>query len=374
MSQTDVTEQSGFVRAIEPLRAFAAISVLMLHVIYLSNWMDFPKTGPLAWFWVGWLGVDIFFVISGLVVTMAAFRELATENAAPRFSFFIRRFARIAPLYFLSMAVYLVAVNSEPIKGNEAWFQITTHVFFVHNFFPSTTGAINPPTWTIGTEMQLYLFVMFVMAWLPKFRPWVFALAIFAIAIGFRYFLYSMNVGAPDSQLSHLTTQMPGMIDSFGLGMVLALLKQQGKLPQLGLTQFLVLLVCAVSGLVACEQILMSHWESYWKIWWLPAFFRSFSAIVCGLLVVAAITLPQKIQISIPRAFVFLGQISYGIYLWHFIVIMLLLKYAPMGKPAFVISVLLVTILVAAVSWIFVERPIVGMAQKYLSNLAKTTA
>lgn len=371
MSPADSVEQGGFVRAIEPLRAFAAISVVMLHVIYLSNWMDFPKTGPFAWFWVGWLGVDIFFVISGFVVTIAAFRELKAEPTAPRFAFFVRRFARIAPLYFLSMAVYLLTVNSDPVMGSDAWLQISSHLFFVHNFFTSTTGAINPPTWTIGTEMQLYIFVMLVLAWLPSLRPLLFALVVIATAIGFRYFMYSSNIGAPDAQLSHLTTQMPGMIDSFGLGMVLAMLKQQGKLPNLGLVQSLALLALAVSGLIACEQILIHYWDSYWKIWWLPTFFRSFAAIVCTVLVVTAITLPQKLQLAIPRACVFLGQISYGIYLWHFIVIVLLLKYAPMGKPAFVFCTLFVTIFIAAISLLFIERPIVAMAQKWLSFRAK---
>ena len=47
------------------LRAFAAISVLVLHVIELTGWKNFPIEGPLTWFRIGWMGVDLFFVISG---------------------------------------------------------------------------------------------------------------------------------------------------------------------------------------------------------------------------------------------------------------------------------------------------------------------
>lgn len=368
MSHQETTTEGSFVRALEPLRAFAAISVLVLHVIYLSDWTSFPKSGPLAWFWVGWLGVDIFFVISGFVVTLAAFRELATERDAPRLSFFIRRFARIAPLYFLSIAAYLLAVNADPVRGDEAWFQISTHLFFLHNFFASTTGSINPPTWTIGTEMQLYIFVMAVMAWLPRFRPLIFAVAVFALAAGYRYIVYSLNIEQPASQLSHLTTQMPGMIDSFGLGMVLALLKHSGRLPVARGASCLLLLVAAVLGLAGCEYILSVYVDTYWKIWWLPTFFRSFAALACFALVAAAISLPRKFELLIPRSAVFLGRISYGIYLWHFIVILLLQKWFPMGKLAFLCCTLLVTIAVAAISWTFIEKPIMTTTRRWLAG------
>ncbi len=365
--QGAIPEKVAFVPAIEPLRAFAAISVLILHVIYISDWMAFPKAGPLGWFWVGWLGVDIFFVISGFVVTMAACREMASGNTAPRWSFFIRRFARVAPLYFLSMAVYLAVVNSAPVAGDDAWLQVLTHLFFVHNLFASTTGAINPPTWTIGTEMQLYLLLMLLMAWLGSIRPWRFAVAAIAVACAFRYVAYSINVGQPETFLSHITTQMPGMVDSFGLGIVLALLRQNGRLAQLSPPGWLILFVTAVAGLATCQMILSAHGASYWQLWWLPTFFRSFAAVACAALVWSAIAMPRHWQQAIPWGFVFLGRISYGIYLWHFIVILLLMRYADLGGLPFLASTLTITIAAAALSWRFIEKPSVKVAQKWLA-------
>jgi len=340
---------------------------LMLHVIYLGNWSDFPKTGPLAWFWVGWLGVDIFFMISGYVVTMAAFREIALSET-PRLHFFIRRVARILPLYYLSMAVYLYAVNSDPIKGSSGLFQILTHISFTHNLFPSSTGSINPPTWSIGAEMQLYLLVLMLMAWLPRSRPWLFAFTMFAIAITCRYAAYVSNVGASDAILSHYNTQILCGVDNFGMGMVLGMLKQNARLPQLSAARTVIYFVIAVLGLVACQQILSAHAQTFWATWWLPTFFRSFAAIFCALLVYTAVAMPSKLQSSIPQVFLYLGKISYGIYLWHFIVIMLLLKYAALGRVAFLGSTLLLTVAMAAISWRFIEKPIVKAAQKWLSE------
>lgn len=45
---------------IDLLRGFAAISVLIYHVIEMTSWKDFPATGILSWFRIGWMGVDIF--------------------------------------------------------------------------------------------------------------------------------------------------------------------------------------------------------------------------------------------------------------------------------------------------------------------------
>lgn len=352
------SDNNGIVRAIEPLRAFAAFSVLMLHVIYFTNWMDFPKTGPLAWFWVGWLGVDLFFVISGFVVTMAAFRELGRAQKKPRIFFLARRIARIAPLYYLSMIVFLLAINHDALKGDQAWLQVLSHLFFVHNFSQVTAGAINGPTWTIGTEMQLYLLVAALIPFLSKFRPLIFVCTCVMVAIGFRYFAYTLNVGAASSLLSHVTTQMPGMLDSFGMGMALAMLRQRGKLTSLSVRYWLILCLIAACGLIACQQILSIYRESYWDNWILPTFFRSAAAFACASLVLAALTAPQKMEAAIPRLFIYLGQISYGIYLWHAIVILFLLKYGALGKFAFLLITLATTITLATISWVFIEKPI----------------
>ena len=54
------------------LRAFAATAVVVYHVIEYANWSSFPADGPLLTFRIGWIGVDLFFVISGFVITRSA--------------------------------------------------------------------------------------------------------------------------------------------------------------------------------------------------------------------------------------------------------------------------------------------------------------
>lgn len=66
------TNKTAHFDLVDILRAFAALTVVVYHTIIICGWQDFPTTYPLAWFRYGWMGVDIFFVISGFVITWSA--------------------------------------------------------------------------------------------------------------------------------------------------------------------------------------------------------------------------------------------------------------------------------------------------------------
>ena len=84
------------------LRAFAALSVVVYHVIELYPWLNFPVTGPLVWFRIGWLGVDLFFVISGFMITLTLSQLFEQQGDKFRGTYFRRRLARNEPLYLLT--------------------------------------------------------------------------------------------------------------------------------------------------------------------------------------------------------------------------------------------------------------------------------
>ncbi|MBB2167805.1 acyltransferase [Gluconacetobacter aggeris] len=97
---------------IDVLRGFAAISVVVYHVIMHFNWVGFPISGPLVWFRTGWMGVDLFFVISGFVISLSAFSTLDKTTDRRKFlaHFARHRILRIVPLHYATCVVFVVYI------------------------------------------------------------------------------------------------------------------------------------------------------------------------------------------------------------------------------------------------------------------------
>jgi hypothetical protein len=84
------------------LRAAAALLVLVYHVVELGPWPAFPTHGVFLLFRMGWIGVDLFFVISGFVIGLSAIRLYRDGDRSYRWTFMRRRLARIVPLYLVT--------------------------------------------------------------------------------------------------------------------------------------------------------------------------------------------------------------------------------------------------------------------------------
>ena len=93
---------------VDLLRAFAATAVVVYHVIEYAKWTDFPISGPLVTFRIGWIGVDLFFVISGFVITRSALGLWRADPSAFQSRYWVRRLTRIVPLYVLTCALWVV--------------------------------------------------------------------------------------------------------------------------------------------------------------------------------------------------------------------------------------------------------------------------
>ncbi len=96
-----------------------------------TKWAEFPTGGPFVWFRMGWAGVDLFFVISGFVITYSAAR---LYFASPRFRqlYAMHRLVRIVPLYLLTGVVYVVFVDPTAIHRDGWWLNLLTH----RNLYP----------------------------------------------------------------------------------------------------------------------------------------------------------------------------------------------------------------------------------------------
>lgn len=215
----------SYFETIDVLRGFAALSVVVYHVIEHFGWTAFPSSGPLLWFRAGWMGVDLFFVISGFVIGLSAFSEI--DRSGPwgfQGAFFSRRVARIVPLHYLTILVFVVFISPEILFSN-FWVNLTSHLLFVHNLNLNLHGAINGSNWSLATEMQFYVLMLLVAPWVRIGRWWAIAIIFIGVAWSWRYGVILFV--QPSAQLGPFpvfiaATQLPGMLDEFVAGLLLA--------------------------------------------------------------------------------------------------------------------------------------------------------
>lgn len=147
---------------VDQLRGLAALAVVVCH-LKVSAYQGAPNLDGEFWPWLalvlgfGYLGVPLFFVISGFCIHLPHARALArAAPTAPDWKrFFVRRFWRLYPPYLVALFVALALwwVAGSPIP----WLAVTTQALLVHTFHTATFDGVNPPAWTLAVEAQLYL-------------------------------------------------------------------------------------------------------------------------------------------------------------------------------------------------------------------------
>lgn len=124
---------------------------------------DFDIFGFLA---NGWVGVGIFFIISGYCMGMSTARDFKDGLSIPNYiKYSLKRLMRIAPPYYISIGVWVLIIKVYQIAPKPTEIRdIVTHLTFTHNLFQDTFFGISGVFWSIGVEMQFYLILPFIIA------------------------------------------------------------------------------------------------------------------------------------------------------------------------------------------------------------------
>ncbi len=366
---------------VEALRAFGAISVLWMHCIWLGPW-DFPR-GLGAWFHHGWLGVDLFLIISGFATTRALFQGQSSAQTQPVSNYWSNywrnRLARIYPLYLLTCVVFLLLIDASAVTGPNRALQVISHLTLTHGWFAQAAGAINGVTWTLTLEMQLYVAGFFLL--LTRFgasslyRVWLgVAVFVFLMAIGYRFGVYYLS--KQDMALClHWISQLPGLCEGFFLGVLVAKHAQYRSETNFVATatdrrRTAVLFASGLLSSIVLVILLEDVNKQYWDSWLFPTFFRSGVAFSFALVVWAAVRFDTETLAAASRPNNALrilagrlGAWSYGIYLWHLPVLLVLKKSNFNGALLFLLT-LSITVAVAAASYRWFEQPCMQWARR----------
>lgn len=343
------------------LRGVAALWVVIVHVammpqprLELPSWLDIFVTK-------GVMGVELFFVVSAFSLCLSM--PTHAGEARPLLGFALRRFFRIAPLFYL-MIVFTAFFNPASFAYN--WKSILVNVLFVFNFVPGHgfQTSVVLAGWTIGVEMVFYLIFPFVYARTKSLLLSITALFIALTIAKVFYMTVGLFVNDPGPyNFSSIFFRAP--IFMFGLIAFYAtpLLNSRHNRAQIGAA----LLASVPVQFFANNSAFVPFMEPYY-----------WEGFMFGCLVVGLGLYPIKLLVN--RATEWIGEISYSVYLVHSpIIVMLFPLYKEIqqsdisrtGGYFLSLAVTLVCVIpVAAITYTFLEKP----ANDYGRTLAKRFA
>jgi peptidoglycan/LPS O-acetylase OafA/YrhL len=314
----------------------------------------------------GAFGVDLFFTLSSFLITTLLLREREAYGAIKVRSFYVRRILRIWPLYFAFL--FIVAPGVEYFLPNEslslkyllAFALMSGNWAFVLWGYPH---SVSGPLWSVSIEEQFYL------SWPLVLRRWVdhlvtVALALLAVSCITRVYLIAHGAIHPQIWCNSLAR-----LDPFACGALLAVYAQ-GRSIVLSPWIRLMLLCFACVVLTA-----VGHYEDFAGVKSLITFPAVTVASIALILSALGMQI-TSLDTPLVRTFVYLGRISYGLYVFHWMFIVILgvpsahEPFARLGRAA---VALIVTIATAAWSYHLFEKPFLQRKEKFARIKSRPT-
>ncbi|MGY8708851.1 acyltransferase [Bradyrhizobium sp. 18BD] len=347
----------GRSHSLDFLRGLAIVGVMAIHVS-----QSFPSNIHAVdyAFMCGWTGVNVFYFVSAM--TMCLMWTRRTEANATR-KFYIRRFLRIAPLFWLAIPLYLVVNGTGPsynAPNGIGPLQVMLTATFLHGFWPDSVNSVVPGDWSIAAEMTFYLVFPFVIAAFGSRRHLYLALAIVLHLVNvclfkpFAFAAFSAYYGPGHEAFvwNALHISFLNQLPVFLVGCALFFSLRDG----FAKSDAVIFAVFIALSFIA-DRTTASHEFNYLMI-----------NLVLGALVAGCIKLAIRFQ-----PIEALGRNSYSMYLSHFAVIHGLRQIWPLADGlvslliAYVVTAAL-SYLVARATWHLVERRAQDLAHRLTSS------
>jgi peptidoglycan/LPS O-acetylase OafA/YrhL len=357
--------------ALDGLRAVAALAVFFLHVYLLA--IPFESHGLHIWLMrMGGLGVDVFFVLSGFLLSLPWItKSVQAQNIK---MFYWRRAARIFPAYWLQLivlsALAMLLMQQWALRGSPTLWQWLAHWPLLIQWSRETI-ALNPVWWSLPVEFGFYLLLPVLAPLLLTQTGRRILFAICVMSLLFRVMITNSAIAPLEKML--WIDQLPGRLFQFVFGMFAAYWLMQYTHVQFAKkyrSSVAALIVCAFLALPAIGWIVLD--SAYTG--GLPPhpalhLFHVLSAGFAALLIVCVVKGEVVLNYILQQpALRYLGRISYGFYLWHY-PLLLGLQQAWGGKqalaeewPLFAALGAAISIIAASLSWYWIEAPMLRRA------------
>ncbi len=341
-------------QSLDVLRCIAVLLVLGFHVPYYKVW----RTG-------GWIGVDLFFVLSGFLISGLLFREFKETGSIDFRRFILRRGMKIWPPFYLLLAAMVLLLILGP--GPFPTGGVLANALFVQNYFFSPSKwhlGLLGHSWSLGVEEHFYLLLPLILMGLIAFRkrsvdpfnsiPWLFV-AISAVCLALRYFFEPPGI-------YRIVAPTHMRIDSLFAGVTLGYLYhfKPGWFARLtGHYALIVSLVCCLPA------VFLSSWDRRMQTFGLTGLFVGFSFLLAWAIDRSPRNEAAK---ALMRHVAAIGEYSYSIYLWHWI-LSLVFNQAP-ATALFFWAYILLSLAVGILMSKLIEMPMLAVRNKILPALS----
>ena len=348
------------IKPLTSLRFFFAFFVFLSHLTFANTDNKLLQWLQRNVFFEGYLGVSFFFILSGFVLAYS-YKEKFLEEKITKKSFYLARFARIYPLHFLTLILAIPFVYFSNALEIGAFL---TNLFLIQSFVPNQTifFSFNPPAWSISDEMFFYLIFPLIIVLFENVKilkkiftfliPAILIIGVFLIPSGYHKDVFYVNP----------------LIRSFDfiLGILLYDLFKNEKFK----SYFSTVKKATLAELFTILTFLIFFiFHNYFArgfrfsvYYWIP---------MCLIIYTFAQNKGYLSKLLSNNILVFLGEISFGFYMIHYLVI----TYGNMLKDSYFVNFneinlsiiyFIVTIVLSCLSFLYYEKPMNTSIKKKL--------
>lgn len=320
----------------------------------------------------GWLGVDLFFVLSGFLITGILIDSREKKNFFK--NFYARRTLRIFPLYYFSLIAFYIVTSSgivehkDPVffKENSAWYFL-----YIQNWLYAIKGwprdHVLNHFWSLAIEEQFYLFWPLVVYFIPLKRLLTACISLIILSISMRYITW--YAGATENPVQFVATFC--RLDGLAIGAVIAVLIRQRQEILLKLCKWLFAITIPLIIILYAFAQTMKYDNYYYETIGFTIFDLFWGAVLISCF------LPQfgfTRSIFNMQWLTWLGKYSYGIYVYHWIIYQLSWPWfrSMAGDPlisdvryTYGTICLVATLIVSVLSYRFLELPLLKLKNRF---------
>lgn len=354
------TRNPDYMIQLDALRGIAVCAVMLEHYVpsNVSGFILSYLKPILHW---GTSAITLFFVLSGFLITGILLRcrdTIKSNNQSIGFTlkrFYIRRFLRIFPIYYLTLAVTAIGFN----QVRSVFFWHLTYTTNIMILFRGEWDQTSSHLWTLSMEEQFYLIWPCVILFLPKKHLLKAIFITIGLGVISKFVCYGLNL----NEVQILVFPLASM-DSLALGALLAFYKHNHEqfkqnhqtLCNLGLWVCLPLLIF-FNKITLFNMLLRPTVLAIFYVWLISRASEGFSGIYGKILEL--------------KPLVFLGKISYGVYLYHVFLNPTFEKahelnlFSPIPLPLEILLKIIITLAIAIPSWLLIEKPINNLKRHF---------